>query len=272
MSHRTYLKNYSYLKAYLECSDGVETTTRILSEMLKGKFSSSRKEPFYMLDVGCSDGQFTFSIVSALTGFFPKFNLIGLEPEKPAFKKFKERAKCKGCITPKNQTIQEFVKKVNNSEIFDYIQFAQCWYHFPKEEWEFVFAQSYSLLKKKGLITIILDSCKGEVYKLKESVMGKGEDTLEFGRLHFAEDIEKFLDGLNLGYETNSFPVRLYVKDSETKLNEFARHLAFLYRTFPERILTEYKNEVKVLLEGCKKDKSYYLIENLVKVVTVGKP
>lgn len=71
-------------------------------------------------------------------------------------------------------------------------------------------------------------------------------------------------------YSVDKFPVHICVPEGEKKLSNFARHLAFLYRTFPDTILPRYEKEAEEMLKRSKKGENYY-IEDVAKVVTFSK-
>ena len=257
------------MKAYLEASDETRSTARNLSAILRNEFSSYSRS-FHMLDVGCSDGDLTFSLVPGLLEMFPDFSLLGLEPEIIAHGKFMGRKVRGGSIEAENLRIQEFLDRAEARESFDYIQFVQCWYHFPRDDWGFVFDGSYSLLKRNGVMIITLDSHSSEIYKLKDLIMEGRSDTLEYGDAFCAEDVERFLCERDIIHRTVQFPVYIHVKDDGQKLQKFARTLAFLCRTYPEKILSGYESEISDLLERNKRGNGYR-VENLVKSLIVRK-
>lgn len=266
--------NYTEHSSYLENSDETQATvSSLMTAITPFLYGHSKNEKFSMLDVGCGDGTFTFSLIPEITRVMPKFELSSIEPEVQAYKKFAERSQKNDikCIKHENTTIQQFLKhNLNQQEIFDFIMFSQSFYHFPREEWGFIIDQSGNLLKRDGLAAIILDYYEGEAYKLKDTITGGKAVTLEFGDFYSAEDIEKFLKMKNIVFASSSFPVQLFVKDDDKKLENFSRQLAFLYRTYPDVILPRYKEEVSGLLERNKGDGNYY-IENIVKIITFHK-
>jgi len=266
--------NYIEHGSYLENSDETQATiNNLIAAIDPFLHKFNKNEKFLMLDVGCGDGTFTFSLINEIAKIVPEFGLLSIEPEAPAYKKFAEKAQKSNirCIKHENATIQQFLKdNLDQQEIFDLIMFSQSFYHLPMEEWGFIIGQSDRLLKNGGLAAIILDSYGGEAYKLKDTITEGKAVTLEFGDFYSAEDIEKFLKMKNVVFKSSSFPVQLFVKDDDKKLENFSRQLAFLYRTYPELILPKYKEDVSGLLEKNKKDEKYY-IENLVKIVTFHK-
>lgn len=269
MDNKLDFRNYPELKTYLERSDETQVTFQNLSKILKIELASfDVKIPFYMLDVGSSDGELTLPLVNKLRRQFPNFKLTAIEPEKSAFDKFLKETKEKKIVTAKNLTIQEFLRKNEyKKEIYNFILFSQCWYHFPKKEWNFIFNKSSALLKKNGIITIVLDSHQSEVYKFKDLITGGKADTLEYGDLFSAEDVENFLDKKGIKYSTLSFPIYIFIESNNGKLENFSRTLAFLYRTFPDKIL-KYNNEMERFLEQ-NKNGNFYSIENKVKAIIV---
>jgi hypothetical protein len=127
-------------------------------------------------------------------------------------------------------------------------------------------------LKPKGLAIVVLDSYQGEVYKLLNVITDNKTrvDTLEFGNLYSAEDMEKLLNRKDIMHTTEQFPINIFIKDEKGKKENFARHLAFFYRTFTDNILDNYKEPTERFLEEIKKDDKY-ILENIVKVIIFGK-
>lgn len=267
--------NYPEFRAYLEGSNESEETAKNLMQSLTPILKEfDKKTEFSMLDVGCSDGTFSFLLYDRIANLLPKLRVTAIEPEVPAYLKFVERVKEKNLdfIDHQNITVQKFLKNnTGKKEVFDYILFSQCFYHFPKEEWGFIFEHSTQLLKKNGFISITLDSHNSEAYKLKDKITGRKAVTLEFGDLYSAEDIESFLETKNIEFEESSFPVYLFIKNDDKKLERLARHLSFLYRTYPNLILPKYEKELKNMLEESKKNGEYFL-ENRVKIMNFRKP
>lgn len=259
-------KNLPELEAYLQGSNETQTTVKHLINAITPLLKNRNKNgKFSMLDVGCSDGTFTLSLLKELTKLMPDPRLITVEPEKPAYEEFSKRTQSLKFIKHENTTIQQFLKNnINKEGIFDFIMFSQSFYHFPKKEWNFIIKSANRLLKKNGFVVIVLDSHDCEAYRIKNLITKGKAVTLEFGDLYSAEDMEKFLRIKNIGFKTFSFPVNLFVKNNNKKVESFARHLAFLYRTYARLILPRYEKEVKKMLEMNKKGKDY-LIENVVK-------
>jgi len=264
------VKNYPELRAYLEGSNESNITRKNLRRIFDEKLKDFPEDKlFSMLDVGSSDGEMSFPLAKTLRQEFNKFRYTAVEPEKPAFDRLNQiiREQNVGWAKTYNLTIEEYLKKVKGKkDLFDLILFAQSLYHMPKEEWDEIISNSLRLLKPNGIIIIILDSHKGEAYRLKNLIMQGKADTLEFGDLYSAEDLEDLLNKKGIEYLIEKFSIYMFVKRGKNKLFEFARHLAFLYRTFPERILSNNKDEVGQFLESIQKD-GEYILENDVKVI-----
>ena len=271
MNGEVELRNYPELKTYLESSDETKTTLKNLLRVLKTELIClNANKPFNMLDIGSSDGELTLPLVDSLREQFPDFKITALEPEKSAFKKFVKETKDKKVFKAKNLTVQEFLHKNEyGKESYNFIFYSQCWYHFPKKEWDYIFNRSLALLKKNGIIAIVLDSHQGAAYKLKDLITGGKADTLEYGDLFSAEDVENFMDKKGVKYSTFSFPIYVFIKNNNEKLINFSRTLAFLYRTFPDEIL-KYKSEVQRFLEE-NRNSHLYSLENRVKAIIVRK-
>jgi len=262
------VKNYPELKAYLEGSDETKTTLMGLTEILKTTVNGfDVNQNFVMLDVGCSDGELTLPLINNLKKIIPNLNLMAIEPESAAYQKFIEKVQNLDFIKHENIRIQQFLRnQQGKKDLFNFIMFSQSFYHFHKKEWKLIIESANQLLGKNGFIAIILDSHQCEAYKLKDLITNGKAETLEFGDLYSAEDMEKFLKTNGIKFKTFSFPIYLYVKADGKRLSNCARHLSFLYRTYPDRILPKYENKVRGLLENNKKNEDYY-IRNLVKVV-----
>jgi len=270
-------KNYDEHIAFLRNSDQSQVIAKqiVKSLELNFKFYRYQQAPFQIFDIGCGDGTFTFLYLKFLNKLVSVIQLTAIEPETPAYNVFTQRIVEKNYtwVTHQNISLQEFLKSTaSKSSLYDFVLFAHCFYHFPKEEWEPILDGSIRLLRAGGLISIINDSHQGEAYKLKDRITRGKPDTLEFGDLHSAEDIEYLLNERGIKYGESSFPVCLYVKDDKQKLESLARHLAFLYRTFPEKILANYRDDLEQMLAESRKAGSYYKIENIVKIIAFGKP
>ena len=115
---------------------------------------------------------------------------------------------------------------------------------------------------------VILDSFEGQAYELVDLITKNKtrSDTLEFGDLYYAEDMEDLLKKKGIEYSVDKFPINIFIQAGRRELSEFARILAFLYRTFQERILANYKDELRKFLERIKKDDKYVL-EDLSKAI-----
>lgn len=259
-----------YLKGTNEAQETADNLVKTLAPYLKER---DKTKLLRILDVGCSDGTFTFLYARQLRKLAPRIHLTAIEPEIPAYKKFVQRVKDENYdwVSYENIRIQEFLKR-GGGEQYDLILFSQCWYHFPKDEWDFILDGAIKHLAEDGLIIIILDSHDCEAYKLKDRITGGKPDTLEFGDLHSAEDIEKLLKERNIEYGETSFPIYIFVKDDEQKFSRLARYLAFLYRTTAERILNDYQEDLETMIAESKKSGSHYTIENRVKIITFKKP
>lgn len=265
------VKNYPELRAYLEGSNESDITRENLKQILENQLADYPLDyPLCLLDVGSSDGEMSFPLVRWLKEKFVNFRYTAIEPEKPAFERLLERIKKADvdCTETHNLTVEEYLNRVakEKSKVFDLILFSQSFYHMPKDEWNWIITDTIRLLKPKGFCIIILDSHQGPAYELKDMITQGRVDTLEFGDLYSAEDMESFLSGKSIQFSTEKFPVYIFVQDNEQKLSEFSRHLAFLYRTFPKKILTAHKEEIVEFLKRCKKDNKYVL-ENIVKII-----
>jgi len=268
-------KNYPELKNYLDLSDETQVTLAKLQEILPKRLDRFPKDkPFHMCDVGSGDGDLTLPLIDFLHERYKRFKLIAIEPDPAPFEKLMERIREKGWnfVHGENLTFQAFLRKHPNlSNQFDFILFSQVFYHFPKEEWEMIFKGAVRLLKDQGLIIIIIDSHHGPAYKLKDLITGGKAVTLEYGDLHSAEDVEAFLDRLDVKYTSISFPIYLYVRDEPRKLEVFTRILCFIYRTFPQYILPKYREQVHQFLEENKRN-GFYAVENRIKAIIIEDP
>lgn len=266
------IKNYPELRYYLEGSNESDITRDNLKKILGEKISAYPSDyKFSMLDVGASDGEMSLPLAQWLSEHFPNLSYTGVEPEVPAFVRLNERIKERNinyAITHNLKVEQYLAETSDRKELFDFIMFAQSLYHMPKEEWENIVESSIRLLKPRGFVIALLDSFEGEAYKrIGEMTDNKTRvDTLAFGDLYSAEDLEQFLSHKNISYSTEHFSIFAFVKDGEKKVEDFARHLAFLYRTSADKILEDYKESAAKFLEEIKKDDKYAL-ENVVKAI-----
>jgi 2-polyprenyl-3-methyl-5-hydroxy-6-metoxy-1,4-benzoquinol methylase len=269
-------KNYFEFGAFLEKSNASVITRENLERLLTEKLKNHSKiSNFSMLDVGSSDGEMSLPLAVWLKEQFDNFKYVAVEPEKPAFEKLNKRMKAQKIdfAETNNLTVEKYFETKKNEEaIFDFILFAQSFYHIPKNEWEEIISDSRRLLKPAGYLMIILDSSEGQSYELADLITENKTrfDTLEFGELYFAEDIEEFLDKNGIKYSEDKFTRYTVIKENEKQLYNFARYLAFLYRTFPEKILENYEAEVGKFLERHKKD-GKYMLEDIVKIVILEK-
>lgn len=257
------IRNYNEHSVYLESSDVVQSSLKNLMNVIVTKLE------FSVLDVGCGDGTFSLELLSEIKKLRTNTNWYALEPEKSAYENFVKKIKEKnlGYIKYENITFQDFFwKNKEKSEEFDFILLSHSFYHFPKDEWSNILSQSRRLLKKGGFIVIILDSRNSSVYGLRKLITNNKIETLEYGYLHFAEDLEEMLKLNGVDFEEFFFFGSKYIKDNENKLNELARYLAFLYRTYPERILLKYKKELNEMLEK-NREGDLFKMENLTKLI-----
>lgn len=265
------IKNYPELRAYLEGSNESDITRENLKRILEKQLTDySSDYPLRLLDVGSSDGEMSFSLVQWLKEKFVNFRYTAVEPERPAFERLLERIEKAGIdyTETHNLTVEEYLSRVvkNQSGVFDLIIFSQSFYHIPKDEWDWIIADTIRLLKPKGFCVVILDSHQGQAYELKDVIMQGRADTLEFGDLYSAEDMEKFLSEKSINFSEEEFPIYIFIQDNKQKLSEFTRQLAFLYRTFPDKILSTHKEAVSEFLEKCRKGDRYAL-ENTIKTI-----
>jgi len=269
-------KNYFEFSAFLEKSNASVITRENLEGVLTEKLKNqSRVSNFSMLDVGSSDGEMSLPLALWLKKQFNRFNYVAIEPEKPALDKLNEQIKNQNIdfAETHNLTIEKYLETKKSEEtIFDLILFTQSFYHIPKNEWGEIISDSMRLLKPSGHLMIVLDSSEGQSYELVDLITENRTriDTLEFGELYFAEDVEKFLDKNGIKYSEDKFTRFIVIEENEKQLYNFTRYLAFLYRTFPEKILENYKTEVGKFLERNKKD-GKCILEDTVKIVILGK-
>ena len=267
MTTENKIKNYPEHRSILENSDIADTTCERLRLILDREISARPKnKPFHVFDVGPSDGEMSFPLVEWLGTKFANFRYVGVEPEKEAFDKLNQRVVQKGDyrFASYNVTLKNYLETVKEEEgIFDVALFSYVFYHFPKDTWARIISDSQRLLTKDGLTIIVLDSCEGRLWEMR-SLITKGKiDTLEFGDLYFAQDMEKFLETMGIRYFTDKFSVHISIKDDEQKLFNMARVLAFLYRTFPEKILAKHKKELIEFLEETKTGKKHVIEDNM---------
>jgi hypothetical protein len=268
------IKNYQEFNTWLDGSNQSRITQQALKKILQKKFAFiTAPTQFRMLDVGSSDGEMSLPLVLWLKKKFPNLEYTAIEPERPAFEKLSEVIKRLSLDYAEiyRQTIEEYLIKMRNEVvIFDFILFAQSFYHMPMNEWDQIIADSRRLLKRDGIIIVILDSHKGAAYELKNLITNDRADTLEFGDLYSAENMEHFLEKQGISYTVEKLPTKMFVLNKEQSLYNIARHLGFLYRTFPEKILRNHKQEVERFMKQNKRDDKF-VIENIVKVIVFGK-
>lgn len=273
-STKRHVKNYPELRVYLEESNESDLKRENIKGILEKRLQEVRPDyDFRILDVGCSDGEMFLPLAAELKRRLPGLKYIALEPEKPAFERLVEKIKGQGLdfIQPANTTLEAYLRTIKGQEgLFDLILFAQSFYGFPKSEWGGIISNALRLLKSNGFVMVILDSRGAKVYKLCDSITAGKADTLEFGDFCFAEDLEQFLTDKGISFKTVQYPISIFIKDDEHKLDVFARILAFLYRTFPEKILTNHRESVEKFLEEYKSD-NQYVLENLDKVIAFTK-
>lgn len=273
---RNRTQNYPELKAVLENSNLPEVIRDNLKLVLEEKLRViSRDYNFSMLDVGTSDGEMSLPLAQWLKGNFDNFIYTALEPEGPAFEKLNARIKTQGIDYAKssNLTIEKYLEaKKGEEDLFDFILFSHVFYHIPREKWADVIAGSQRLLRPNGFILVVLDSSEGKAYELADLITENKTraDTLEFGNLYYAEDMEDFLTKNGVKHVVKSFATNIFIQEDGRELHNFARVLAFLYRTFPERILANHKGDLEKSLEKTKRG-NRYVLEDIAKVITFGK-
>ncbi len=276
MKSESKTKNYPEFRAVLESSDFPEVVRENLKLILGKKLKDIPKDSaFSMLDVGSSDGEMSLPLAQWIKGNFDNFRYTAIEPEDPAFKKLNERIQHESITYTEshNFTIDQYLNtKKKEKEMFDFILFSHVFYHIPKEKWDEVIMDSQRLLKPNGFIIVVLDSLEGQAYELLDLVTENKTrvDTLEFGDLCYAEDMEDFLKKKGIEYSEDKFPVHIFVSEGEQKLLNFARLLGFLYRTFPEKILANYSDELREFLERIKRGDKY-ILEDINKAIAFGK-
>jgi SAM-dependent methyltransferase len=269
---RQQVENYPELRAYYAETNEPEVKREHLWRILTKRLQEVPSDySFHILDVGCSNGEMSLPLVMELKKRLPRLRYTALEPERPAFEKLLERVKGQAFIQAVNTTFEAYLQTLKGQrELFDSILFSQSFYCFPKGEWNEIIADTLRLLKPKGVATIVLDSWEGKAYKLCDLISSGKAETLAFGDLYSAEDMERFLTDKRIAFETDRFPIYIFIKDDQLKLNQFARTLAFLYRTLPEKILARHREAVEKFLEECKSN-NQYVLENVVKAITFTK-
>ena len=270
-------QNYPEFKTISESSNLSEAVRENLKLILGEKLKNIRRDSnFSMLDVGSSDGGMSLPLATWLKSDFKNFRYTAIEPEKPGFIKLNERIQQEAITYAQshNLTVEQYLKtKSGEKELFDFILFSHVFYHIPKDKWDRVIADSQRLLKPNGFIIVILDSFEGRPASELADLITENKtrvDTLEFGDLYYAEDVEALLKRKGIDYSVDKFPVHITIQEGEQKLSDFARHLAFLYRTFPEKILAKYKDRLEEFLGRIKRDDKYVL-EDINKVITFGR-
>mgnify|MGYP001559423391 CR=1 FL=1 len=71
-------------------------------------------------------------------------------------------------------------------------------------------------------------------------------------------------------YFAKSFLTDIFIQEDGRELHSLARVLAFLYRTFPERILANHKADLEKFLKKTKRG-NRYVLEDIAKVITFGR-
>ncbi|MDI6760768.1 MAG: class I SAM-dependent methyltransferase [Candidatus Brocadiaceae bacterium] len=266
-----HVEYYPELRAFLEGSNESEITRGHLRKILEKRLQGVPKDyDFSVLDVGCSDGEMILPLVAELREKLPRLKYVALEPETSAFKRLIEGIKRQGLnfIQPVNKPVKEYLKTVKGQEgLFDLVLFSESFYYFPQAEWDDIFSDTLRLLRPNGFAMVIIESLEGQAYKLYDLITSGRADVLEFGYPYYAEHVERFLTDKGIRFETKQFPIYIFVKDNEQKLTRFVRMLAFIYHTFPEKILTNYREPVEKFMEECKGD-GQYALENVVKIIT----
>ena len=269
-----HVEYYAELRAFLEGSNESEVTRGHLRKILEKRLQGIPKDyDFSVLDVGCSDGEMILPLVAELREKLPRLKYVALEPETSAFKRLVEGIKKQGLnfIQPVNKPVKEYLKTVKGKEgLFDFVLFSESFYYFPQAEWDDIFSDTLRLLRPNGFAMVVIESLEGQAYKLYDLITSGRADVLEFGYPYYAEHAERFLTGKGIRFETERFPIYIFVKDDEQKLTRFVRMLAFIYHTFPEKILTNYREPVEKFMEECKGD-GQYALENVVKIITFAK-
>jgi len=269
--------NYPEFRLYLEHSNHSDVTRYSLEKILDKKLSAYPSDyDLSILDVGPSDGEMSLPLDQWLRNKFLNFKYTAIEPEKLAFSRLNERVKNREIeySTTHNLKIEQYLENTKDEkELFDFVLFAHSFYYMPKEEWDNIIESSIRLVKPKGLVIVVLDSYEGEAYKLVNVITDNKTrvETLEFGNLYSAEDMEKLLKRKGIIHTTEQFPINILIKNEKGKKENFARHLVFFYRTFTYKILDNYKEPTERFLEEIKKD-GKYILENIVKVIIFEKP
>lgn len=265
------VRNYPELRVYYGESNESDVKRKNVKRILGERLEDVQVDyDFHILDVGCSDGEMFLPLGVELKERLPKLRYTALEPERQAFEKFVERVEGQRLdfVQPANTTLEAYLQTVKGQkELFDFILFSQSFYGFPRGKWNKIVSDTLRLLKPSGFAMIILDSREAKIYKLCNLITSGRPDTLEFGDFCFAEDMEQFLTNKGISFKTVQYPISIFIKEDKYKLDTFARILAFLYRTFPEKILANHREAVEKFLEECKGD-SRYVLENLDKIIT----
>lgn len=269
-------KNYPEFKAVLESSNLPEVIRenlkRVLGEKLKSLPSDSNLS---MLDVGSSDGEMSLPLAQWLKKHFSNFRYAAIEPEEPAFETLNTRIKTQGLdyAEASNLTIEKYLETKKGEEgIFDFILFSHVFYHIPEDKWGEVIANSQRLLKPNGFIAVVLDSFEGQAHELLDIITEDKTrvDTLEFGNLYYAEDMENLLTNKGIKYSVDSFSTNIFIPEDTRELHNFARVLAFLYRTFPGKILASHKEDVEKFMKRTKQT-NRYVLEDKAKVISLAR-
>ncbi len=255
-------------KLYQEFSDAAEVTRNELRRILEKEFPEPRKK-FRMLDVGANDGRMILPLLIWLETVHSNFQYDAIEPDEEAFfaqkKDLKKVARCLWWMD-----LKEFM---NCTAIFDYdlILYSHCFYYFPMHEWTKIINWTLRRLKPKGKVIIILDSVSSEIFELKQSVApGRLLDTYANGDIFFAEEIEDYLARRRIQFSSRPITTLARIPENEESVYNLARILAFLYRTFPEKLVENHKRELEVFLQKYKQDQCY-CIKNAAKAVVFPK-
>lgn len=274
---RSPTQNYPELRAVIESSNLPDITRDNLKRVLEARLKETpRGSNFSMLDVGASDGEMSLPLAQWLKGNFSNFRYTAIEPERPAFEKLNERIQNQGIdyAEASNLTIEQYLETKKQDEgQFDFILFSHVFYHIPKETWGVVIRDSQRLLKPSGFIAVVLDSFERRSASELADLITENKtrvDTLEFGDLLYAEDMEEFLTKNRIEYFADSFSTNIFIQEDGQELYNFARTLAFLYRTFPEKILANHKDDLEKFM-GKTKQGNRYVLEDISKIITFGK-
>lgn len=273
---RTPTKNYPEFRAILESSNLPEVVRDNLKPIIWNKLKDLPGDHvFSMLDVGSSDGEMSLPLVESLKGNFNNFKYTAIEPEESGFQKLNQRIQVKGITYAEshNVTIEQYLDtRKADQEMFDFILFSHVFYHVPKDKWDKVISGSLRLLKQNGFIVAVLDSFDSQAYKLLDLITENKTrvDTLEFGNLYSAEDMEEFLTKRGMRHSIDQFSININIPKNEQKLSNLARCLAFMYRVFPDRILADYKDELEEFLKETKTG-GKYIVEDVNKVIVLNR-